>query len=269
MQLTDTHCHLQFKAYKDVSAVIKAAAKAGVTRLVCVGTNLEDSQQASSLANEYENVWATAGVHPHEAKSFIDQKEYLSELAKIWEGKKVVAVGEIGLDYYKNISGPADQQSVLREQIESGIGTGLPFIFHVRDSWSDFWKIFDDYPGLKGVIHSFSSGRKELDQILKRNLYVSLNGIMTFTKDDEQLEAAKAIPLEKLLLETDAPFLAPVPYRGEVCEPKHLLLTAEFLSRLRRESVKTLAYHTHHNSQKIFGLTGGVGPESKGENESP
>jgi TatD DNase family protein len=167
---------------------------------------------------------------------------------------KVVAVGEIGLDYYKSRTPKDTQQTALREQIEAGLPTGLPFIFHVRDGWSDFWKIFDDYKDLTGVIHSFSSGVKQLDAALNRGLYVGLNGIMTFTKDQAQLEAAKQVPSDRLLLETDAPFLAPVPFRGQACEPSHVIATAEFLAGLRQENIGDLAAVTTANARKLFKL---------------
>jgi TatD DNase family protein len=130
----------------------------------------------------------------------------------------------------------------------------LPFIFHVRDGWSDFWQIFDDYKVLTGVIHSFSSGVKQLDAALNRGLYVGLNGIMTFTKDQAQLEAAKQVPSDRLLLETDAPFLAPVPFRGQACKPSHVIATAEFLAGLRQENIGDLAAVTTANARKLFKL---------------
>jgi TatD DNase family protein len=128
----------------------------------------------------------------------------------------------------------------------------LPLIFHIRDAFEDFWPIFDEYKGVRGVVHSFSATRTELGQILQRRLYVGLNGIMTFTKSQEQLEAAKSVPLESLLLETDAPFLTPVPDRGTVCEPKHVRITAEFLARLRGEEPGVVARASTGNAKKLF-----------------
>jgi TatD DNase family protein len=167
---------------------------------------------------------------------------------------KVVAAGEIGLDFYKNYAPKLEQEKALRLQIEAALPSGLPFIFHVRDGWLDFWRIFDEYKNLRGVIHSFSSGTKQLNAALSRGLYVGLNGIMTFTKDEAQLEAARQVPLNKLLLETDAPFLTPAAFRGQVCEPKHVVAVAEFLAGLRGQSVSQLSAATTDNAVKLFKL---------------
>jgi TatD DNase family protein len=185
-------------------------------------------------------------------KSKIDDVIEIAKTAKVISNPKVVAAGEMGLDYYKSETPRDVQQKVLRAQIEAALPAHKPFIFHVRDAWSDFWRIYDEYAGLQGVIHSFSSGTKQLDAALSRGLYVGLNGIMTFTKDHAQLDAAKKVPLDKLLLETDAPFLTPEPFRGEVCEPKHVAATAEFLSKLRKEPLQDIATATTQNARKLF-----------------
>jgi len=142
----------------------------------------------------------------------------------------------------------------LRAQIRVGLDSRLPFIFHIREAFADFWPIFDEYKISRGVVHSFSAGPKELEQILSRGLYVGLNGIMTFTKDDQQLQAAELVPLNKLLLETDAPFLTPVPYRGQTCQPKHVLDTAKFLADLRGEDLQDLAAATTANAAELFNI---------------
>lgn len=254
MQLVDTHCHLQFKDYPDPSAIIQDAKQAGVSKLICVGTKLDDCEQAVSLAASYDNVWAACGAHPHEAENFVTNPEYPERLAQLLKANRVVAVGETGLDYYKNYCPHETQQKALKSQIEIGLPTKLPFIFHVRDAWDDFWQIVDRYPGITGVVHSFSAGRSELDQVLKRGFYVGLNGIMTFTKDERQLDAAKAVPADKLLLETDAPFLTPAPERGKLCEPKHLAITVQFLAELRGESLEDLAQKSTNNAKELFGI---------------
>lgn len=253
MELTDTHCHLQFKDYPSPYKAIAAAAKAHVTRLICVGTDIADSQKAIDIAAKHKNIWAAVGVHPHEASSYAHDKHAEAQLRKLLDHSQVVAVGEIGLDLYKNYSLRADQERALRLQIETA-GTELPYIFHVRQAWAEFWSVFDSYKGLRGVVHSFSAHPGQLDQILTRGLYVGLNGIMTFTQDKLQLQAAVMVPKDKLLLETDAPFLTPTPDRGQLCEPKHIRDIAQFLANLRNEPLEELAAYTTQNARELFGL---------------
>jgi len=253
MELTDTHCHLQFKDYPSPYKVLAAAAQNKVTRLICVGTDIADSHKAIDMAAKYKNVWASVGVHPHEAASYAHDKHAEVQLKKLLDHSQVVAVGEIGLDLYKSYSSRADQEKALRLQIETA-GTKLPFIFHVRDAWGEFWSVFDSYKSLRGVVHSFSAHPGQLDQILTRGLYVGLNGIMTFTDDKLQLSAAEMVPKNKLVLETDAPFLTPAPDRGQLCEPKHIRHIAQFLADLRGESVEELASYTTKNARELFGI---------------
>lgn len=254
MQFVDTHCHVQFPDYElDPEEVINAAHREGVTRLISVGCTLPDSTLAVEIAARHEGVWASIGLHPHEAKEYIHDHHALQQLRELARQPKVVAIGEIGLDYYYTHSTPEAQEKLLRFQLDLAVEHNLPVIFHVREAFDAFWRIFDDYK-VRGVVHSFSAGRKELDQILQRGLLVGLNGIMTFTKDEEQLVAAKAIPLEKMLLETDAPFLTPKPFRGTICQPKHVRVTAEFLSQLRQEPLQVIADTTTDNALNLFSL---------------
>ena len=255
MEFVDTHCHLHFKKFgMPNDQAYQNALTAGVTRVICVGTPLDDSRQAIKFAADHNGVWASAGVHPHEAEGFLASAKGSAELAGLLEQPKVVAVGEIGLDYYKSETPRDVQEKAFRAQIEAGLPGGLPFTFHVRDAWKDFWRIFDEYPGLRGVVHSFSSGVKQLDAALSRELYIGLNGIMTFTRDEAQLEAARRVPSDKLILETDAPFLTPLVRRGDICEPKHIVDIAEFLAGLRDESVEKLSAYTTDNAVRLFNL---------------
>lgn len=269
-QLVDTHCHIheavsaagddEFVQQKwakggftSPDVLIREAAQAGVGQLLCVGTTLRDSQMAVELAGKQPNCYASVGIHPHEAKDHLE-KEVQASFAALATEKKVVAIGEIGLDYYYNHSPKADQIKILEFQLDLAVKHGLPCIFHVREAFSDFWAVYDQYKGLPGVIHSFSSNTHDLEDILSRGLYVGLNGIMTFTKDPKQLEAARAVPLDRLLLETDAPFLTPAPHRGTICQPKHMVSTAEFLADLRGESLESVAQATTNNARRLFGL---------------
>jgi TatD DNase family protein len=256
VNFVDTHCHIQFSDYSlDPEQVIANAHTAGVTKMIAVGCRLEDSLAGTEFAVSHEKVWASIGLHPHEAHHYIDDGEALEKFALLAERPKVVAIGECGLDYYYNHSPKQAQITLLKFQVELALQHDLPIIFHVRDAFSDFWPIFDSYEGIRGVVHSFSAGEREVKEILERkNLYVGLNGIMTFTKNPDQLNAAKLIPLERMLLETDAPFLTPVPYRGTVCEPKHVRTVATFLADLRGEKLEALALATTKNAQTLFNL---------------
>ncbi len=255
MELTDTHCHIHFPDYQlDPRAVLDEAQKEGVKRLICVGCTLSDSQMAIDFASSNPGCWASIGLHPHEAEIYVNDTVLLDKFRDLANKPKVVAIGETGLDYHYMHSSKEDQKKLFRFQLELASVNQKPLIFHVREAFDDFWKIYDEYPSLTGVIHSFSAGQKELDEILARELYVGLNGIMTFTKNAEQLAAAKTVPLQKLLLETDAPFLTPAPERGTICQPKHVVVTANFLSNLRNESLEELAAATTHNAIKLFGL---------------
>jgi TatD DNase family protein len=266
MELTDTHCHVHEVVKRltpvhdkwinggvtDADVVLAEAKEQDVTRAICVGTSVEDSELAVDFVQNRQNVWASIGIHPHEAERYVDNTAILDAFLALATKSKVVAVGECGLDFFYNHSPKEDQIKILRFQIELALKHDLPMIFHVREAFSDFWPIFDEYTGIRGVIHSFSATRTELEQILARGLYIGLNGIMTFTKQSEQLEAAKAVPLDKLLLETDAPFLTPAPYRGTICQLKHVRVTAGFLANLRGESLEALAQATTANAQQLF-----------------
>lgn len=255
MQFIDTHCHIQTADYPlDATVVIKNADLVGVNRMIVVGCTLEDSQEATKFAAQHSNVWASIGLHPHEAHHYVNDAEALAKFKQLASQPKVVAIGECGLDYYYNHSPAEAQKELLHFQLAIAQEFNLPVIFHVRDAFDDFWSIFDQYKGIKGVIHSFTATTKELEQIVSRGLYVGINGIMTFSKQADQLAAARAIPQDKLVLETDAPFLTPAPFRGTICEPKHIRVTAEFLSRLRDESLEEIATATTRNALRLFTL---------------
>lgn len=236
----------------DPDLMISEARAAGVSGLLCVGCTPEDSAAAVEFVQSRPDTWASIGIHPHEARKYLENTAALDNFAALAEQPKVVAVGECGLDYYYEHSPRAAQEKILRLQIELALRHKLPMVFHVRDAFADFWPIFDSYKGVRGVAHSFTAGQKELDEILARGLYVGLNGITTFMKDPAQIAAVKAVPLEYLLLETDAPFLTPIPYRGTVCMPKHVRLTAEFLSKHRGEPIEQLAKISTQNAHNLF-----------------
>lgn len=259
MQFVDTHCHIHFVDFPiEPEEVMKNAVAADVTKLIVVGCTLEDSRAAVEFAAKHSQVWASIGLHPHEGAKYVHDHKALQEFRTLAAQPKVVAIGETGLDYHYQHSNKEDQQKLLRFQLDMAAEHNLPLIFHIREAFEDFWRIFDSYKSvsgqMRGVVHSFSSNTNDLEQTLSRGLHVGLNGIMTFTKQSDQLEAAKKIPLDKLVLETDAPFLTPNPFRGKICEPKYVRVTGEFLANLRGESLEELAGATTKNAERLFKL---------------
>lgn len=256
MEFVDTHCHIHFPDYGlDAEDVLQRAKAEGVTRLLVVGCTLEDSVSGVVFAEKHKGVWAVVGIHPHEAHHYVNDAEAIEKLRALAEQESVVAIGECGLDYYYNHSPREAQIKMLEQQLQIAHNASLPIAFHVRDAFDDFFPIFDNFSGLKGVVHSFTAGVKVLDKVLERGLFVGLNGIMTFTKDEAQMEMARTVPLQSLLLETDAPFLTPVPHRGKICESRHVVDTARFLASLRDEKIEDVSRLTTQNAIKLFNLT--------------
>ena len=247
--LIDTHAHLQFPDYEGkVTEYLDRAREAGVAQIITIGVDAADSARGVALAAEFDNVYATVGLHPHDAKAGLDELPQIKTLAT---GARVVAIGECGLDYYRNLSPAAEQEQMLRAQLELAGELGLPVVFHVREAYADFWRIYQDYR-LPGVVHSFSGNQDDLEKALKHELLVALNGIATFTKDPAQLAVFKAVPLDSLVLETDCPFLTPHPRRGQVNQPAEVKTIADFLCRLRGESLADLAAATTANARRLF-----------------
>lgn len=255
IEFVDTHCHVHFLDYElDAEKVINDALANGVTRMICVGRTLADSELGVEMANRYKNIWASIGIHPHDAKLYTENPTALQQLRELANKPRVIAVGEIGLDYFYNYSPKSDQAMMLRYQLDLAQEYDLPIIFHVREAFDDFFAIFDEYVDLRGVVHSFTANTEVLEKCLNRGLYVGLNGIMTFTKDKKQLEMLQKVPQNRMLLETDAPFLTPMPFRGTICQPKHVVSTAEFIANLRGESLEDLATATTQNALALFKL---------------
>jgi len=257
MQLIDTHTHIHFDNYGlDSEEVLISANKANVAGLIAVACDLETSRAGLDFALTHQNVWSTVGVHPHEADQFLADSANERHLKDLLDNKisKLVAIGECGLDYFYDHSSKESQIKLLEMHLQLASEYAVPVSFHVRDAHSDFWPVLDNFRGVRGVLHSFSATKKELAEALKRELYIGLNGIMTFTKDESQLEAAKMVPKDKLLLETDAPYLSPKPFRGKICKPEYMVKTAEFLSDIRGEDIEALATYTGKNAKTLFGI---------------
>lgn len=248
--LIDTHCHIHESYKLPVDEVLLHAEEAGVKEYICVGTSEESSRLAMSFAENHTGAYAAIGVHPH------DTKEGYSQIAEIaGTSPKIVAVGEIGLDYFYTHSPREMQMQALEDQIQVALKHDLPIIFHVREAFDDFWPIFDKYPGIRGELHSFTDSAENLQKALDRGLYIGVNGISTFTKDETQKATFDSIPLDRLLLETDAPFLTPAPLRGKVNEPAYVKLVAEYHAHRRGISLEEIASATSANARTLFRLT--------------
>lgn len=245
--LIDTHCHIHEEDYSlPVADVLSRAADAGVGKMVCVGTSEKSSEDALAFVTARDQVFASVGVHPH------DTKDGYSKIAELAKRPKVVAVGEIGLDYFYNHSPREVQIEALQAQIKVALDNDLPIIFHVRDAFDDFWPIFDTFHGIRGVLHSFTDTQANLDKAFERGLYVGVNGISTFTKDSDQQKLYANIPLGKMVLETDAPFLTPTPYRGTVNEPAFVSEVAKFHAGIRGLRPEDVANATTANAIALF-----------------
>lgn len=259
--LVDTHCHIhdpQFFAAEAAEAAYARAQEAGVAML-CIGTTRSDSRAAVEFAKNHDNAWAVVGVHPHEAEDGVNDIGLL--LAE--KHAKVVGIGEIGLDYYYHHSPKDPQITALEQQLQWAMDYDLPVSFHVRDAssaeqrtsvWNDFWPVFDNFHGIRGTLHSFTDSQVNLDKGFERGLYASVNGISTFTKDPAQQQLFANIPLGKMLLETDAPFLTPAPYRGTINEPTFVREIAAFHAALRGISLEDVAAATSANANALFHL---------------
>jgi len=261
--LTDSHAHIHFEQFADdLEHIFARAREARVDKIICVGTTAQDSKAAFDFVTNKTNLdlaknielYSTAGLHPHEASLGSKELQCIKEIIEGSDTKIIVAVGECGLDYYKNFSSKADQHKALEMQLQIAIDTNLPVVFHIRDAWDDFFAILANFSDIRGVIHSFTGQPQHVEMASKYDLYFGLNGIMTFTKDQQQLEAAKAVPSARVLLETDCPFLAPVPYRGKQNEPSYIVAIADFLAVLRNSSSEELASVSSSNAKKLFSI---------------
>lgn len=246
--LIDTHCHIHDPNYPlPVDEVLQRAREAGVEKMICVGTDVENSRQAVVFAAQYDYLYAAVGVHPHDAANGI---EGISDLA----AGEVVAIGEIGLDYYYNNSPRQAQITALEAQLHIARNRNLPVIFHVRSAFDDFWPVFENFRGIRGVLHSFTDTADTLQRALRHDLYIGVNGISTFTKDVAQQKMFQSIPFERLMFETDAPFLTPAPFRGKMNEPSMVREVAMQYAAARQVSLDEVAHHTTYNAMQLFGI---------------
>lgn len=252
--LVDSHCHLNYKGLiEDQAAVITRARAAGVGTMLNISTRASEWDAVIATAEHDPDIWATVGIHPHEADAHpdIDTDRLIAAAAH----RKVIGIGETGLDYYYDHSDRERQKSIFRSHIVAARETGLPLIVHTRDAEEDTAQILQEEMGkgaFTGIIHCFTASADFAQKALALGLHISLSGIVTFKNAKDLQDTARIIPLEKLLVETDAPFLAPVPHRGKTCEPAYVADTASFIADLRNISLEELARQTSDNFFTLF-----------------
>jgi TatD DNase family protein len=245
---TDDHCHLPDHP-GEAAAVVEDAAAAGVTRLVTVGTTVEHSAAAIAVARAIEGVWATAGVHPHDAKDGVEGLESL--LA----APEVVAVGECGIDYHYNHSPASVQRDVFAHQIALAHAHDLALVIHTREAWDDTFAVLErEGVPAHTVFHCFTGGVDEATRAIALGAYLSFSGIVTFPSADDVRGAAAICPRDRLLVETDAPYLAPVPHRGKPNRPALVAVVGAAVAAVRGEAVEEIAAVTWANANTLFGL---------------
>ena len=251
---TDSHAHVFWRDFdEDRDATFARAREAGVERMVLVGTNLETSRQAFELAAQEPGVFPTAGIHPHDAAAA--RPEDRAAIETLCRRDDCVAVGETGLDFFKEYSPRADQEDNFRWHLELARTLEKPVIVHCRDAHDATAAILREHAGVRGVMHCYTMGPEELPTYLDLGFYISFSGVVTFPKNEDNREAARQVPTERLLVETDCPFLAPQGRRGKRNEPAFVRLVLEHLAEVRGTSFDELASATHANAARLFGLS--------------
>ncbi len=270
MELIDSHAHIDFPQFaEDRDAMLERARAAGVSTLLAIGTGPgpEKLDAALPFAEQYDWIYTTVGIHPHEAKEATPQ--HLDQLARLAKHPKVIAWGEIGLDYFYDHSPRDVQHRVFREQMALAREAKLPIIIHCRDAWSDCLDLIEENwrsSGLGGILHCFSSTLEDARHGIEMGFLISFAGNSTYPKTQNLRDIAKTLPLENLLIETDAPYLAPQPYRGKRNEPAYVVEVARMLASVRNLPAEEFAAATAANFRRFFRLakppasgTGGTG----------
>ncbi len=262
MAFVDSHCHLFFHSFiDDLDQVLRRAWDGGITRILMPGIDLETSRQVIVLSEKHPNLFAAVGVHPNDAVSW--QKGSLVELKELAGHPKVVAIGEIGLDYYRNNTPQALQREVLAAQLELAASLGKPVVVNNRQAFSDLWPVLKEWQAdlersgnplsqAPGVLHSFEGTQAMALQAIERHFYIGIGGPVTFRNAADHQEVARDMAIEQILLETDAPFLTPHPHRGQRNEPSYVIFIAEKIAQLRAQSLQFVAEATTQNADRLF-----------------
>ncbi len=252
---SDSHAHLTYDRFDaDRDAVLARARAAGLRWMITIASRIGDAPQCQALAETHDDVRFVPGVHPHEAKHWTP--EIARGIERAAAHPRAVAIGEIGLDYHYNLSPPAEQRAVFREQIVMARALGMPIVVHTRAAWDDTFAILGDEQGAAngGVMHCFSGGPAEAERCLAMGFDLSFAGPITFKNPGGLPEAAAVAPLERILIETDAPYLTPHPYRGERNEPARVLLVAEKIAAIRGVAPEAIGAAATANLERVFRL---------------
>ena len=253
--LIDSHCHLDVSAFaNDLEDIVKRATENNIKYLISIACSVQEFEPVLAITERFDNVYFTFGIHP-ESASNPQQQLTAKQLAEFTKYQKLVAIGECGLDYFYKNSVKGDQEKLFRSHIAACLETGMPIVIHTRDAEEDTIRIIKEESGgqkLNGVLHCFSSKQLLAEQALELGLYISFSGIVTFKKAVELVETAKIVPLDRMLIETDAPFLAPEPLRGKRNEPAFMIHTAAKLASIKGVTVDEIATHTTQNCLRLF-----------------
>ena len=252
--MIDSHCHLNYIDKIGTTAeLVQEALGGGVDTIINIGTDLRSCKESIALAEQFDSVYATVGVHPHDAKTV--DTALLTQLKEFTAHKKVVAVGEIGLDYYRDLSPREIQKKVFRKQLELAVETKLPIVIHTRDSFDDTLEIVKDYAFdlTGGVFHCFPGDIKQAEIVFELGFVISVGGVITY-KNASMADVAAYAPLDKIILETDAPYLTPTPFRGKTNRPLYVKYVYEHLALLKKTSVSEVEKQVDRNVQKLFKL---------------
>lgn len=263
--MIDTHCHLNFKAFdKDLDSVVRRFIEEGGEELIVVGAKTDSSEKAIKIASKYPKCWATAGIHPHHLDSITSLEQTQIDLEKLVNEKKVVAVGETGLDYYHYKNYPhlnnkqkENQQELFRIHLTVASKYKLPVIIHCREAQSDLLNILTHFLKtncLTGVLHCFSGDLDYLNSILSLGFYIGFDGNITYPENEDLRLLVKKTPLKKLLIETDAPYLTPLPHRGKRNEPAYLNYTIHEIAKIKKETENSVINITSQNARLLFKL---------------
>ncbi|MBI4358194.1 MAG: TatD family hydrolase [Candidatus Omnitrophica bacterium] len=254
MNFVDTHCHLHFPEFEsDYDEVVRRAQEAGVMFFVNVGTDLESSRRAIAMAERYDFVYATVGIHPHDVKDATP--EDMGQLGGLAKHPKVVAIGEVGLDFYRNLSPEPIQRKLIVQFFDLAKQANLPLVLHIREAYEAMIELLEAHFKLpiRAVSHCFAGTREVMSELLRLGLFISFAGPVTYKKNEALREAVRACPMDRILIETDAPFLAPQTHRGKRNEPAWMMETARWIADIKGVSLEQLGEVVFENSERLFG----------------